>query len=91
MRRPDIPAVARLPLDEIAAAFVRGNGGEIYLAGARGGVLGFFIEGLTLFYPVYQNGTVSRHGFGEIVQFTAPEIDIVSPKDLGISEVVWAD
>jgi hypothetical protein len=89
MIRPDAPVLRRvgfglLPEDSFFRR-LRG-GGEIFYVGEPLGC-----EGLDVF-PVYEDASISSWSCDEDdTPHPAEDVDVIDPKELGITEVKWAD
>lgn len=81
MRAPKVPVIARLPYWEVEYGFMRNAWGGIFFLAPHGRE--------TLSFPVLEDGTISPRGDFGI--FPETVVDLVSPKDLGITKLRWAD
>ena len=81
MTAPQAPVIARMPYGEVGCGFMRNDLGQIFFLWTHGGE--------TVHNPVFEDGTVSRHGD----DFLWPEqmVNLVHPKDIGITEIRWAN
>ena len=80
MVAPDAPVIARIKHHDIETGFARIDGRIFYLQ-----VHGRFV----IDYPVYEDGTISRHG--DFPCYPDTIVDLVRPKDLGIAEICLAE
>lgn len=78
--RPQAPVFVRMSYGDVEYGFRKDRMGQIFFLATHGRE--------TISFPVLEDGTISPHGdFG-----TFPEtvVDLVHPKELGISEIQWA-
>jgi len=81
MRAPKAPVIDRKQYGRVEYGFMRDCCGFVFFLAPHGRE--------TISFPVLEDGKVSPHGdFG-----TFPEtvVDLVHPKDIGITELRWAD
>ncbi|OHA09109.1 MAG: hypothetical protein A3B37_01020 [Candidatus Sungbacteria bacterium RIFCSPLOWO2_01_FULL_59_16] len=80
MIAPQAPVIARLPYGRVESGFMRNHRGEIFFLWTHGRE--------TIHSPVLEDGTIYPSG-----DFLWPDqvVNLVHPRDLGISEIRWAE
>jgi len=79
------PALEKIPFGDLVSGFFRRScdQGGILFAGRSGG--------WSFVFPVFEDGSISRHGSGKDRPYPGEEISVIDPKSLGISEARLAN
>lgn len=83
MRNTKAPVVGKQPFGEIEFGFMRDLSGRIFFLKTWGRE--------TVPFPVLEDGRISKHGAMGALEFPTTTITLVHPKELGITEIRWAD